>query len=88
MALKRKLKIEEAAARTQARIDSGFQTVIGVNSYKLNVKENVPVLKIDNSKVRSAQIERLNKLKQMRDQTLVDKSLNDFLFLIYLDLIL
>ena len=49
-----KLRIEEAAARTQARIDSGRQTVVGVNKFLLNEKEDVPVLKVDNAQVRAA----------------------------------
>ncbi len=48
-----KLRIEEAAARTQARIDSGRQTVVGVNKYLLGENEDVPVLKVDNAAVRA-----------------------------------
>ena len=51
-----KMRIEEAAARTQARIDSGRQPVIGVNKYRLDVPENIDVLKVDNSAVRAEQI--------------------------------
>ena len=70
-----KLRIEEAAARTQARIDSGRQTVVGVNKYKLTEKENIDVLKVDNSAVRAAQIAKLRKLKADRDQKTVDAAL-------------
>ena len=58
-----KLRIEEAAARTQARIDSGRQAVVGVNKYKLDEKEDIPVLKVDNSAVRARQIEKLQRLR-------------------------
>ena len=62
-----KLRIEEAAARTQARIDSGTQAVVGVNRFKPGTEEQVDVLKIDNTKVREAQIARLKKLRAERD---------------------
>jgi methylmalonyl-CoA mutase len=63
-----KLRIEEAAARTQARIDSGRQTVVGVNKYRLDEKEDIDVLKVDNSAVRAAQLEKLKKLRASRDE--------------------
>lgn len=63
-----KLRIEEAAARTQARIDSGAQTVVGVNKFHLDEAEDVPVLKVDNAAVRQMQIEKLAGLKRERDQ--------------------
>src|SRR5688572_5876783 len=63
-----KLRIEEAAARTQARIDSGKQTVVGVNKYKLEEKEDIPVLKVENAAVRARQIEKLQRLRAERDQ--------------------
>ena len=63
-----KLRIEEAAARTQARIDSGRQSVVGVNKYRLDEKEDIDVLKVDNSAVRAAQIARLKKLRAERDE--------------------
>ena len=63
-----KLRIEEAAARTQARIDSGRQTVVGVNKFKLDEKEDIAVLKVDNTAVRGAQLEKLKKLKGARDE--------------------
>jgi methylmalonyl-CoA mutase len=62
-----KLRIEEAAARTQARIDSGSQTVIGVNKYRLDAEAPIDVLKIDNRKVRAEQIAKLEKLRAERD---------------------
>ncbi len=63
-----KLRIEEAAARTQARIDAGRQTVVGVNKYKLDEKEDIDVLKVDNSAVRGAQLEKLKRLRAERDE--------------------
>jgi len=63
-----KLRIEEAAARTQARIDSGRQTVVGVNRYRLDEEEPIDVLKVDNSSVRRAQIEKLKRLRAERDE--------------------
>ncbi len=71
-----KLRIEEAAARTQARIDSGRQTVVGVNKYKLTEKEDIDVLKVDNSAVRAAQIAKLTKLKAERDPKAVSAALD------------
>ncbi len=70
-----KLRIEESAARTQARIDSGKQAIIGVNRQRLQQREHVPVLKVDNREVRAAQIARLAELRQGRDQTTVDRTL-------------
>ena len=63
-----KLRIEEAAARTQARIDSRNQTVVGVNRYQPDEDETVDVLKVDNSAVRRAQVEKLEKLRAERDE--------------------
>ena len=63
-----KLRIEEAAARTQARIDSGRQTVVGVNKYKLDEKEDIEVLKVDNSAVKTAQLVKLKRLKAERNE--------------------
>ncbi|MFG2577640.1 methylmalonyl-CoA mutase [Streptomyces sp. NPDC048481] len=62
-----KLRIEEAAARTQARIDSGRQPVIGVNKYRVDSDEQIDVLKVDNSSVRTQQIEKLRRLRAERD---------------------
>jgi methylmalonyl-CoA mutase len=63
-----KLRIEEAAARTQARIDSGRQPVVGVNLYRLEEDEHVDVLRVDNTAVREAQIEKLRRLRAERDE--------------------
>ncbi len=70
-----KLRIEEAAARTQARIDSGRQTVVGVNKYKLDEKEDIEVLKVDNSAVKTAQLEKLKRLKAERDEAACTQAL-------------
>jgi methylmalonyl-CoA mutase len=70
-----KLRIEEAAARTQARIDSGQQTVVGVNKYPVGEDEKIEVLKVDNSAVRAAQLEKLARLKGQRDQGKVEAAL-------------
>jgi methylmalonyl-CoA mutase len=63
-----KLRIEEVAARTQARIDSGRQVVVGVNKYRLQADEQIDVLKVDNSSVRTQQIEKLRRLRSERDE--------------------
>jgi len=70
-----KLRIEDAAARTQARIDSGRQTVVGVNKYQLDETEDIDVLKVDNSAVRASQLEKLKRLRAERNQADVDKHL-------------
>ena len=70
-----KLRIEEAAARTQARIDAGRQTVVGVNKYRLDEKEDIDVRKVDNSAVRAAQIAKLKQLRSERDEGACQKSL-------------
>jgi methylmalonyl-CoA mutase len=71
-----KMRIEEASARTQARIDAGRQTVLGVNKYKLDDEESVDVLKVDNSSVRQQQIAKLEKLRANRNQADVDHALH------------
>ena len=71
-----KLRIEEAAARTQARIDSGRQTVVGVNKYLLDTDENIEILKIDNAEVRAAQLAKLVRLRAERDDSLVETTLD------------
>src|SRR5690606_28597153 len=63
-----KLRIEEAAARTQARIDSGRQPVIGVNKYRPDSEDEIEVLKVDNAAVRAQQIEKLRRLREERDE--------------------
>lgn len=65
-----KLRIEEAAARTQARIDGGIQTVVGVNKYQLDEKEQIDILTVDNTVVRQHQIEKLVKLRAERDDAI------------------
>jgi methylmalonyl-CoA mutase len=71
-----KLRIEEAAARAQARIDSGRQPVIGVNKYRLAEEELLDVLKIDNSAVRAEQAEKLARLRSSRDPDAVRSALD------------
>jgi methylmalonyl-CoA mutase len=71
-----KLRIEEAAAKTQARIDSGHQSVVGVNRFRTTDERPIDVLKVDNSAVRVAQIDKLNRLKAERDNTAVKAALN------------
>ncbi|MED1468158.1 methylmalonyl-CoA mutase [Bacillus salipaludis] len=71
-----KMRIEEAAARRQAQIDSGKETIIGVNLYRLEKEEPIDILDIDNTAVRLKQIEKLNTLKQSRDDQKVQESLN------------
>ena len=70
-----KLRIEEAAARTQARIDAGRQPVIGVNKYRLDGDEDIDVLKVDNSAVRAGQIAKLQRLRDERDDDVVRSAL-------------
>jgi methylmalonyl-CoA mutase len=70
-----KMRIEEAAARTQARIDSGRQPVIGVNKYRLDESEDIDVLKVDNTSVRTQQIEKLRRLRADRDRGAVEHAL-------------
>jgi methylmalonyl-CoA mutase len=62
-----KRRIEEASARTQARIDSGEQTLVGINRFKPDVPDAIPMLKVDNSAVRERQLEKLQRLKAERD---------------------
>ncbi|GHI01049.1 methylmalonyl-CoA mutase [Neobacillus kokaensis] len=70
-----KMKIEEAAARRQAQIDSGKETIIGVNRYRLEKEEPIDILDIDNTAVRLKQIEKLNALKESRDNQKVEEAL-------------
>ncbi len=70
-----KMRIEEAAARTQARIDSGQQTVIGVNKYRPTADEKINVLHVDNTAVRESQIANLKRLRAERDQPRVEAAL-------------
>ena len=70
-----KLHIEEAAARTQARIDSHQQVIVGVNKYRLPKEDPIDILEIDNTAVRKQQIERLNDLRSHRDEKAVQEAL-------------
>ncbi|MBM3683598.1 MAG: methylmalonyl-CoA mutase [Actinobacteria bacterium] len=70
-----KLRIEEAAARTQARIDSGRQTVVGVNRYRRDQEPPVDVLKVDNAAVRTGQLAKLDRLRAERDPAAVEDAL-------------
>ena len=70
-----KLRIEEAAARTQARIDSGQQPVVGVNKYQVDEDHAIEVLKVENSRVRAEQLAKLQQLRAERDQSQVDAAL-------------
>ncbi|AWS44868.1 methylmalonyl-CoA mutase [Streptosporangium sp. 'caverna'] len=70
-----KLRIEEAAARTQARIDSGRQPVIGVNKYRPDADEPIEVLKVDNTSVRAQQLDKLRRLREERDPRRVEDAL-------------
>ena len=70
-----KMRIEEAAARTQGRIDSGTQAIIGVNKYRLEKEDPIDILDIDNTAVRLSQIERLNKLRAGRNEAEVIEAL-------------
>ena len=71
-----KMRIEEAAARKQARIDGGKDIIVGVNEYQTDEKTTIDILDVDNDKVRSQQLERLAKLKAERNTTDVEKSLD------------
>ncbi|MBW3469999.1 methylmalonyl-CoA mutase [Arthrospiribacter ruber] len=71
-----KMRIEEAAARKQARIDSGKDTIVGVNRYQTEDKSEFDILEVDNDSVRKAQLERLAKLKAERNQGAVEKALD------------
>ena len=70
-----KLRIEESAARTQARIDTGQQTVVGVNRYLADHVDDIPVLKVDNAAVLAAQIEKLKRLRAERDEAATQAAL-------------
>ena len=71
-----KMRIEEAAARKQARIDSGKDIIVGVNAYKTDEKTHIEILDVDNAKVRTQQLERLKKLKAERDPKKVEEALD------------
>jgi methylmalonyl-CoA mutase len=70
-----KMRIEEAAARAQGRIDSGSQTIVGINKYRLDKEDPIDILDIDNTAVRLSQIERLKKLRAERNEAEVQTAL-------------
>jgi len=70
-----KMRIEEAAARKQARIDAGKDIIVGVNAYQPDSETPIPVLEVDNTAVRNSQIKRLEELKRARDGSAVEKAL-------------
>ena len=70
-----KMRIEEAAARTQARIDSGTQTIVGINKYALEKEAPIDILEIDNTEVRNEQVARLEELRKNRDEAKVQADL-------------
>jgi methylmalonyl-CoA mutase len=71
-----KMRIEEAAAKKQAKIDSGQDVIVGVNKYQLEKEDPLHFLEVDNEKVRNSQIEKLDNLKANRNTTAVEKSLS------------
>jgi methylmalonyl-CoA mutase len=71
-----KMRIEEAAARKQARIDSGKETIVGVNKYRLDKEDPIETLEVDNTAVRDSQIQRLQKLRSERNNDEVKKALD------------
>ncbi|RXG23590.1 methylmalonyl-CoA mutase [Leeuwenhoekiella aequorea] len=70
-----KLRIEEAAAKKQARIDSGQDVIVGINKYALETEDDIVTLEVDNDAVRKSQLQRLSEVKTSRDSILVAKSL-------------
>ena len=75
-----KMRIEEASARRQARIDSGEETIIGVNKYCLEKEEPIEILEVDNATVRVSQIKRLKQIKEKRNSKEVEESLRDITY--------
>jgi methylmalonyl-CoA mutase len=71
-----KMRIEEAAARRQAHIDSGKETIVGINKYRLQKEDPLEILEVDNTAVRQSQVNRLQKLREERDETAVESALN------------
>ena len=71
-----KMRIEEAAARKQARIDSGKETIVGVNKYRLAKEDPIEILEVDNERVRELQVERLRKLREERDESAAQNALD------------
>ena len=72
-----KSRIEESAAKKQASIDQGLEVIVGVNKYKPKEQENVEILNVDNISVRKNQIDRLNQIKNARDENICQKKLED-----------
>lgn len=72
-----KMRIEEAAAKKQAKIDSGRDTIVGVNKYQLKEEDPLHILEVDNEAVRLSQIDRINSIKSSRNSVNVSKTLND-----------
>jgi len=72
-----KMRIEEAATRRQARIDSGAETIVGVNKYRQEKQDQIDILEVDNTAVRAAQLARLKVLRENRDRVAVEKALQD-----------
>ena len=70
-----KMRIEEAAARTQARIDSGRQTIVGVNKFRVENEAEIEILKVDNARVRESQVAKLRRLRAERDETATQAAL-------------
>ncbi|MEM9360341.1 MAG: methylmalonyl-CoA mutase family protein, partial [Pseudomonadota bacterium] len=70
-----KMRIEEAAARTQARIDSGHQTIVGVNKFRVADEDSIEILKVDNDAVRKQQLDKLARLRAERDEDVVRQKL-------------
>lgn len=71
-----KMRIEEAAARKQARIDSSQETIVGINKYKLDIEDPIEILEVDNTAVRVSQIKRIQQTKKDRDQNEVQNCLD------------
>ncbi len=72
-----KMRIEEAAAKKQARIDSGQDIIVGVNKYRLENEDDLQILEVDNAKVRKQQMARLDQIRRSRDTKAVEKALDD-----------
>ena len=74
-----KMRIEEASAKKQARIDSGEDIIVGVNKYRLKKEDDIDILEVDNEAVRDSQIKKLDKLKSVRNNELVNRSLDELI---------
>ena len=73
------MRIEEASAKKQARIDSGEDIIVGVNKYRLKKEDDIDILEVDNEAVRDSQIKKLDKLKSVRNNELVNRSLDELI---------